>query len=606
MSRRLVALSVGAMVALPIVAVIGLAVPLWLGLSNLAVLGLYVAIPMVASPLVVRRVGTDRIARHTQLGSLGAIDWRLLSIVFHVILSALVLLVARTAVRPTVFFLGVGALYTTCFLLAVSSGESASRTIVLYHVAVALLLVIFSVTLNYDFFVGRTDLSTHISMTNFVVETGSTPSQPASYEPFVLWHALAGATSQVFGDWVSPHATMYLLSGLTFGAGVPMMYSFARRVYPNERVGLLSCLLLISVPMYIFYGMYSIPRSITSVLFLGLLLAAVTPPSARTRALTLLFLLGIVVYHPVSIPFVLVILGVLFVAERLLGRRARIVDGFLLASAALVTTTYWLYRAEFLVARIADAIVTSFAGSGGESAPSSVLTAPWVELANYVPYAFLLGFVLLGFLFWLRSTRTHDTTFVAVGVLTVVLIPLVFPGPTLLLDSLVGVNVGRFEHYSFMLVALTGAVGLHQLLRRGGFKAFVVLLLVVSCFSVAAVSNDFVATDNPMVERPFYTYYLTEQERGSFESIDERRAGEIGADRVTCRYLTEVRSSTCTIANAADEDLFAGYDGVVVREGELERRPLQFREYVPESEFPREELNDRHRVYDSGSVSYYA
>lgn len=606
MSRRLVVLSTVAMVALPIAAIIGLVAPLWLGLTNLAILGLYFAIPMVVSPLIVYQFRAERSARRSPVVSFESVDWRVLSIPFHVVLSVLVIVVAVSDVRPTAFFLGVGVLYTLCFLLTRLDNDDASRTVVLYHVAIALLLVIFSVTLNYDFFVGRTDLSTHIAMTNIVIETGSMPSWPDAYEPFVLWHVLSGATYQVFGGWITPHATMYLLSGLVFGTGVPMMYSFSRRVYPNERVGLLACFLLITVPMYIFYGMYSIPRSITSILFLGLLLTIVTPPSPRTKGLTLLFLVGIVVYHPVSIPFVLVMLVLLFVTERLIGRQARIVDRFVLTSAILVTGIYWLYRAEFIVTTIADAIILSFAGSSGESAPSSVLTSPWIELANYVQYAFLLLFVLLGLLFWLRSDRTHESTFVAIGVMTVLMVPLVFPGPTLLLDSLVGVNVNRFQHYSYMLVAITGAVGLHHLLKLGGFRTFVIILLVVSCFSVVAVSNDFVASDNPMVERPFYTYYLTEQERHSFETIDDHHAGEIGADRVTCRYLNEIRSSECTIADTTDDELFAGYDGVVIRDGELERRPLQFTEYVSESDLPRDELRDRNRVYDSGSVSFYA
>ncbi|SIS03115.1 hypothetical protein [Natronorubrum thiooxidans] len=603
MSRRTAVLYASAIVALPIAAIIGIAAPLWLGLTNLAILGLYFAIPMLVSPVIVRRVWTDRTRSHSFITF---VDWRALSILFHVVLSVLVLVVAVSDVRPTTFFLGIGVLYTLCFLLAVSVDGNASQSVVLYHIVIALLLVIFSVTLKYGFFVGRTDLSTHIALTNEVIKTGSSPTQVPEYEPFTLWHTLTAATYQVFGGWLTPHATMYLVSGLVFGAGVPTMYSFSRRVYPNKRVGLLSCLLLISFPLYIFYGMYSIPRSITSVLFLGLLLAIVTPPSPRTKALSLLFLIGITVYHTVSIPFVLVILLLLFVTERLLGRRARIVDSFVLTSAVLITSIYWLYRAEFIITRIAGAIVTSFFGTAEETAPSSVLTEPWVELANYAQYALLLGFVLLGVLFWLRSTRTHDSTFVAVGLLTVLMVPLIFPGPTLLLDSLVGVNVGRFGHYSFMLVSITGAVGLHYLLKLGGFRTFVVLLVVISCLSVTAVSNDFVATDNPMVERPFYTYYLTDQERQSFETIDDHQTGEIGADRVTCRYLREMHSSECARIDVADDNLFDGYDGVIIREGELTRRPLQFTEYVYADELPWEELDDRNRVYDSGSVSFYA
>ena len=48
-------------------------------------------------------------------------------------------------------------------------------------------------------------------------------------------------------------------------------------------------------------------------------------------------------------------------------------------------------------------------------------------------------------------------------------------------------------------------------------------------------------------------------------------------------------------------------DGVLIREGELEGRPLQLEgsQYVYAEDLPWDELDERNRVHDSGTVTYY-
>lgn len=617
-------------IALPLVAVVGIAVPVLLGRTSLAILGLYFAVPMIAAPLLVRALGTDRSLLARSDWHVPRVDWRVWSIAFHLLLGGLIALLLVTGVRPLAFYAGVALAYALCFLLLTTTPSTRGHhALGLYHLMAIATLVIYSVTLHYDFFVGHGDLTTHIALTTSIVETARTAVIVPEYEAFQLWHVYAAVSTQLFGDAVAPHTTMYLLSGGVFAAGVGLMYGVARRVYPNENVGLLASLVMISFPLYLFYGMYSIPRSVTSILFLALVLALVDRPSAGMRALSLVLIGGIVVYHPVSIPFVFVILAVLYLTELTIDAPVRAVDNYVLSVTVLLTAAYWLYNAEFIVGRILDTITVSFFGSTGGSgagATEGVLSSPWVELANFVPYAFALLFVLVGFLFWHRriaageaseATAAHRRLwpsrnvplFTSLGVLTVLLIPVAFPGPTLLLDSLAGVNIGRFGHYSFMFVALTAGYGLYELVDRGGVAVFLVLLVLTSGFAFTAVSNEYTAADNPVVEREFYTFYLTDTERASFEAIDAGYDGEIGADRMSCRYLVALHSSSCSVVSVPEEGggLFAGYDGVIIREGELQDRdrPLQFSEYVDGESIPEDELATRSRVYDSTEVAFY-
>lgn len=597
------------LVAFPAAAIVGVLGTLLIGFSNLAILGLYLAAPLLLASAVVWRSPVHSPASNNVDFydiDLQEIDWRLLSITFHFVVCLLVVLVVSTDVRPIAFYGGVALLYTLTFLFAVSARGPVERTLCLYHATVAVMLVIFSVTLNYELFVGRTDLTAHISFTLAIIETGRFPVGVPTYEPFLLWHVLTAGAYDVTGGWLRPSTTMFVLGGLLYGVGVPAMYGFARRLYPNVRVATLSAVMMICFPLYIFYGMYSIPRSTTSILFLILLLSLVIRPTASTRILTLLLVTGIVVYHPVSIPFVLIILTMLFVVERILDARDPIVDKFTLISAVTVTTIYWLFRADFLVSRLVGTIVVVLTYPSPETTPTGVEMQPWVEAANYVPYSFLLFFLLVGFLFWYRNGHASIGAFGPFALVAVALVPLVFPGPTLLLDELAGVNVGRFAHYSFMFVALTAGVGVFELLRRGGIRTFFVVLLLVSCLSFTAVSNDFVASDNPVVERPFYTYYFTEHERASFERIEEIHAHSIATDWPACRYLSELGTSECE-AVAVDEGdgMFDEHDSVLIREHESEKRPLRFTRYVYADELDRTELTSRNKVHDSGAITLY-
>ncbi|MCU4975363.1 hypothetical protein OB955_21920 [Halobacteria archaeon AArc-m2/3/4] len=600
-----------AVYGLPVAGVLGVVVPLLLGSKNFSVLGLYLAIPMIFTPFVVNSFRVESVGP-IQLHQL---DWKIPSILIHVLVSVMIYQTATSVVRPTSFYVAYAAAYGLLFLLLLSQEPGFTNRIVgLYHLCLLVLLLIFSVTLNYFFFIGRTDLPPHVAMMMGIYEEGLMPELWEIYQPFQLWHIYTGAVYGLADGWITPYTTMVLLSGLIFAAGVTMMFALSYRIYPNERVSMLACLILIAIPEYFFYGMYSISRSITSILFVLLLFTLVCGTTKRIRALRMVLITGLILYHTITIPFLLLLLGVLYFVERLFDERPYVVDNYTITIMAAISALYWTFHAGDLTVYLIEA--GARLGNGlregtgvGEETPSSVFISPWIEVINYTPYSFLLFFVILGFLFWFVQTHNPSIMFSAFAATSVLMVPVLYPGPALLLDSLVGVNLERFAHYGFMFTALTSGFGIYALVKRGGIKAIFVMLLILTCFSFVAVSNDFVASDNPLVERPFYTYYLTEQEDSSFERIHEIHEGNLTADHITCRYVENIYLDDCSGFILENNNIpINENDGVVIREGELERRPLRLEDgnYVNREMLPWDQINERDRVHDSGAVTYYS
>jgi len=595
-----------ALVGIPLAALVGLVAPIAVGQPHLAVLALYLAVPMLVATAIAWSLEDPGFGWYHS-GRFNSLDWRFPITVVHVLVSALVILVAVTEVRPTLFYLGVGLIYTLIFVQIIFSDSRGKWRVVGigYQLMLAYALVVFSVTLNYNLFVGRTDLTSHIASASAVVETGSGAGVSPTYEPFPLWHVYVAEVSLMTGGWLEVPTTMYVLSGLVFAVGIMAVYALAYRFIPNRTYALFAAFVTICFPLYLFYGMYSIPRSITSILFVLVLGTLTLPPSSAVRALTVSFIIGIVVYHPVSIPFVLVLIGGLAILERVVSNRPPVIDGYTVLVAVGVTIIYWFFRADFLVNRLVGTVAVVFAGGAPEGGPAGVELDPLVEVANYVPYSFLVFFLLLGFLFWYRDRGSTWPPYAVFVLFTVGIIPIVFPGPTLLFDELVGVNVGRFAHYSYMFVALTGAYGLYELCRRGGVRMLLIVLVLVSCLSVTAVSNDFVASDNPLVERPFYTFYITDQEQTSFEQVAATDPELVAADRPSCRYLTELEATPCERVVVDEDPLFEGHGTVLIREQEAAQRPLQFSQYVPFEDVVDTDLQRGSKTYDSGAVTIY-
>jgi hypothetical protein len=119
------------------------------------------------------------------------------------------------------------------------------------------------------------------------------------------------------------------------------------------------------------------------------------------------------------------------------------------------------------------------------------------------------------------------------------MVPVTFPGPSLLISKLAtNFNLARFGEYSFLFILIAAALGFGTLFFNSKKYGKLLLILLFASMSFLSVSNDFVASDNPLVKRPFYTFYLTEEEVACISHFSNTTEGYLMSDFVIAKFIS--------------------------------------------------------------------
>ncbi|MCQ6963393.1 hypothetical protein PV02_09815 [Methanolobus chelungpuianus] len=586
-------------------------------------LGSYLAVPMILAPILYVRQKNNR----DYFSEIDSKYYYLFPALFFVFFAISIALLYFNAIRPYSYYAVITVMATLILaqILFFPTGRSRSM-LILFQSSLLLLDIIWGVSLNYFFSIERTDSFFHSWMIQILVEEGTINENFDLYRNFPLWHILCAAIYKVSAMDMSYYKAMYLVNGVIFAAIPPGVYILSKKLFTEEKVALLAALFVSFYPEVLKYGIAALARSPIS--FLGILLV-ITLLYHRSFAATLMAIamtISIIVFHTVSIPFLLAVFAVLYLLQRIYGvvSEQEIVDADYLAFAVAAMLAYWMYISISLFETIINNITAS---APDEVSTRGVFLAPLNELFNYLHYSPLLFFLLIGTLEALRKDRIpHGVKVVCIAALLFTAVS--FPGPGLLITKLGGnFNIDRFGEYVFFLIVFAASFGFYTIYTRSRrhLKSTLIILFMILVF--LSVSNDFIASDNPLVKRPFYTFYLTEEEVNGFDHAGNTSRGFVMSDFVTTRYMyftyyrekshiLEVDNQTQNIVKGNDSDL------VLIRKGELERRPLRF--YIAEKGFIKEpsiddsleyyypsnkklwsSLNKYDKIYDSSSISTY-
>jgi hypothetical protein len=191
----------------------------------------------------------------------------------------------------------------------------------------------------------------------------------------------------------------------------------------------------------------------------------------------------------------------------------------------------------------------------------------------------MLLFIIVGIIYIVRGKDFNDTAR-NFAVATLLFIPLIYPGPILLLNMLaMNLNIDRFHDYGFLFVSMMAAVGFAAIFYKTGKYGKVCLVAIFAILVFLSISNDFVASDNPLVKRPFFTYYLMESEIAGIDRLSDLTSpsGYLMGDYIIKRYLDfSPEANVAQLIEVGDGKLpkNSGDDILVVREQELGQRPL--------------------------------
>lgn len=483
-------------------------------------------------------------------------------------------------VRPYLYYFIITFIITIILVEILFFDLSSKRSIIiLIQIITVVLNLIWGVTLNYHFFIARTDPLAHTWWITNLLGSAYITDIFIDYKAFPLWHILVSSLYLILDPSFSAQKLMFFTNGIVYSFTVPLAYIISSRILKNERIALISTLFLCIYPDFIFYGMSSIARSVMTFLMLMLILFLLRPVNQSQIILTLLMIPTLIIYHHASMPFIITILLIIWTLQYVFITKPedRFVKLHLLMLIAIATLGYWMYKSVDIFQMVTNNIKIE---APGGTLTQSIVETPVNEVFNYLQFTPLLLFVILGCI-WALEYKEIDILGKIFCLIGLLLTAVTFPGPALLINKVArNFSFERFGEYTMFFIAVSGAVGFYLLYMRSEklLKGLIIILFAMMCF--LSISNDFTASDNPLVKRPFYTYYLTEEETIAFDHVANITSGFVMSDYVTTTYI--IYSTDSAKSHILEIDRKNSHflrnkpeDVILIREGEFAKRPLK-------------------------------
>jgi len=563
-----------------VLSALGVGIPFIIGMSSYSILGLYIAIPaIIAAALYMKQ----RNANEENIDYRGRNDFYYCACLYLVLFSTSIITIYFSEVRPIIYYVLIASISGIILYEILFFQLSNNRALfILLQILLLHLNILWGVTLNYHFYISRTDPLAHVWFISELIDMGRvTEAIFGDYEAFPLWHILVSITYQLSGFYAPIHKVMFFVNGMVYAFIIVVTYLIGKKLFENRRDSLIITLFVCVFPPVISYGMGSIARSVIPIFLLLIIYLLIREKNYSNGYLLILLTIATVIYHHASAPFILLIFGLIYLLQYVNNSSidTNIIDVKYLVTAFIFTLSYWIYASDFIF----NEIIKHLVRPGYEkSFAQGVTTIPLSEVINYLQYSPIIFFTVVGILYILDREKVSQQLqwFCLLGAFFLLIS---IPGPLLLIEKFTfNFNIGRMGTYTFFFICSVAAFGLIKVFSKlkGNYKYLVVIAFATMCF--LCVSNDFNASDNPITKRPFYTFYLTEEETTAFRSVAEFDSpGYIFADYVATRYysFSEFRSKSHILEMGASNNRIltsSKDDLVLIRIGEWHKRPLQF------------------------------
>jgi hypothetical protein len=567
--------------SLPLLAIIGISILLILRQYDFAILGSYLAVPLLLAPILflkIRRAPLEDITSKYNY-------FTILLTIYSIFYLISILILYFYEVRLLVYYVVITIITTITLLEIILVSISKKKSfIILSQIILIFLNILFGVTLKYFYFVSRTDPISHVWLIENLINQGKITETFGIYKSFPLWHILVSSIYHISDPPLPVHKLMFLTNGIIYAFLVIVIYLISLKIFKNERIALISSFLYVFFPDIQDYGMGSLPRNVVSILFVFLFI--IYDNSVPRKILAIILNFSLVIYHTASMPFIIIILSLIYLLQKiyLVATDKKFLNLNYLLLLIVTTISYWIYGAPDLIIWLFRNIS---APSHTEMATKSFLNTPLNELFNYLQYMPIFFLLIIGVLISLESKKllNYKRIFLMVGL---ILSSLSFPGPGLIINKLAqNFAIERFGEYSFLFIVLAVSYGFFELFCRSKkYKTLIVLLFIIMTF--LSITNDFIASDNPLVKRPFYTFYITEGEVDASYHVAKITKGYTMSDYVVTRFLDQSlykNKSHLLEVNSKNMKFLINTtnDTILIRKSELYKRPLNI--YSSEDDF---------------------
>jgi hypothetical protein len=558
-----------------------------------AVRGLFTGIPAVISCLFIMYIYKKDVSLH-DIDSFQSINTKSLSYVFGAFyIGSIVVLLLSQGDRPWYYFVFILVTYLSVFLQIFS--KEVKPSFVLIESFLIMVNLTYSVTLNYDFYFGTTDILPHIFLSELTKVTGHIiPVSISDYAFFPLYHVLVAETSEILN--ISVKNSLFLITSPIYAVTIVFLYYLFNHITHNRQISLLSCLLFSSSSTVLYHSAYMVTRTMAFVGFILLLYLVYSVNFKENKfsfkTFSVIVLVFLILVHNVSILQFVLLLVILLASEYIIGVGNYVSKPFfLLLNVAF--TSYWFFVAYLFMQRSLtprlqshfwDSIVLTVGGS-------DVLEEGLISLIGLLDKSVFLFFALIGIGFLLKNYRKNYAS--VFGLFALLTLLFYVPNPlNTIWQFKVLFRVDRFMLFVSPFMAFIMGYGIYvfwNYMDRYGPKKFNTMSFVILLFAVFVfISSVFSISDSNMLGQSAKHEYFKNNELRGFEHVYKYvpEGSSVYSDYYTTRYfyLPSIPENTSDITfsiyniyridNVSELSSYRGY--VIFRTQEFFRSGLYF------------------------------
>lgn len=421
-----------------------------------------------------------------------------IGIIFFLIILAITLIVwsNNDYNRSLYFFIAISFVFLVILFQVLSIKDEKltyHSLIILIELIIIFLLITLSQRYSATFYTATSDSFFHNSVVKSIMQTGEIPKNVmAYYEFFPGWHILLA----IYQIIINNETSSFLITSLSMIVSIIIIFRLQYELVKNQKVGLLSSVLLVSCQNFLEWGTFLTTTSFTLGIYSIILYCVfkIYDQKHRFRVILLILLPSLLISHHFTTIIVIITFGLLALGEtfynKLITRSyLKSYCGFYLIYMLVIALAYYIFRAvpffkgsfEVIRSIIFEPTVISKSDSyAGYNFIDGILP----QLSNIT----LIGLLCFGCIFMIMKKRINKKWFLIMGCSSLYVLGVAIPKFMPFLES---IPFHRFSFFGLLFAILIVGYATYQfLVTQHRVYMFAIILFVFSFISCSEVAMD--------------------------------------------------------------------------------------------------------------------
>jgi len=299
-----------------LVVILGLGLTLYLRRLDLAVMSLVLVVPILLVGLfLLRQKGPAVLPVSLEID--GWLKFHHLVLMNVLLTASSVVLLLIYAERPLGYFMLMAVSGGILFWQVIVKRAVWTDYLIILEIMLLSLNLIWSLGLKYPLYFGGTDILVHLNYIETIEETGYLGGIGDTYRYFPAYHIYIAIGAKVTG--ISLQSATFVIMGIAWQGATLLGYLIFRQLSGSSRVALVACLIFALSEIMLYYGSYSIARSLDYIFFLGwfYVVLSLVKKDSRYIPLLLVFMAAFILTHHVTVILLFPVLILVYFLQKL-------------------------------------------------------------------------------------------------------------------------------------------------------------------------------------------------------------------------------------------------------------------------------------------------